>query len=90
MTEPPAHQENLPRLNRIAGQVEGVKRMILEGRYCPDILIQLRAIRSAVRQVENNILQKHLQHCVAQAFATGEGAEEKIQELCKLFSRFDA
>ncbi len=89
MTEHPGHQENLPRINRIIGQMEGIRRMVVESRYCPDILIQLRAVRSAIKQVENNILRKHLQHCVAQAFASGEGAEEKIEELGKIFTRFD-
>ena len=39
----PSHLENIPRLNRIAGQIEGIKKMIEDGRYCPDILSQLRA-----------------------------------------------
>ena len=45
----PSHLENIPRLNRIAGQIEGIKKMIEDGRYCPDILSQLRAVRSAVK-----------------------------------------
>ena len=58
----PNHMENIPRLNRIAGQIEGIKKMIADGRYCPEIISQLRAVRSAVKAVESNILQKHLQH----------------------------
>lgn len=85
----PSHEENLPRLNRIAGQVEGVRKMIREKRYCPDILVQIRAIRSALRVVEGNILQKHLEHCVAQAFEQGDGATEKIAELRKLFEKYN-
>lgn len=86
----PCHKENLPRMNRIAGQVEGVKRMIEEGRYCPDILAQLKAIRSAIKAVEGNILQKHLEHCVAQAFAKGADCDGKIAELRKIFEKYDA
>lgn len=87
--EMPMHEKELTRLNRISGQVEGVKRMILEGRYCPDILTQLRAIRSAVRAVESNILKAHLQHCVAESFASEADRQKKIDELKTIFDRFD-
>ncbi len=85
----PNHAENLPRLNRISGQIEGVKKMIEEGRYCPDILIQLKAIRSAIRAVESNILARHLHHCVAQSFASTSERDKKIDELKVLFDRFE-
>lgn len=84
----PSHLENIPRLNRIAGQIEGIKKMIEDGRYCPDILSQLRAVRSAVKAVEGNILQKHLRHCVARSFADEAVREEKIEELKRLFDRY--
>ncbi len=83
----PSHEENIPRLNRIAGQIEGVKRMIEEGRYCPDILIQLHAVRSAIKSVESYILHKHLQFCVAQSFASEADKNKKIEELKMLFDR---
>lgn len=86
---PPSHLENLPRLNRISGQIEGIKKMIEEGRYCPDILIQLKAVRSAVRAIESNILASHLQHCVAQSFNSEEDRNQKIAELKTLFDRFE-
>ena len=60
MEKHPSHIENIPRLNRIAGQIEGIKKMIEDGRYCPEIISQLRAVRAAVKAVESNILQKHL------------------------------
>jgi len=83
------HTGNLPRLNRISGQIEGIKKMIEDGRYCPEIIAQLRAVRSAVKSVEANILQTHLQHCVAQSFASEADRMEKIEELKKLFDRFE-
>jgi len=85
----PRHIENMPRLNRISGQIDGIKRMIEEGRYCPEIISQLRAVRSAVKAVEANILQKHLQCCVVQSFLSPEEREEKIAELKMLFERFE-
>ena len=69
--------------------MEGVKKMIVENRYCPEILIQLKAIRSAIRAVESNILNRHLQACVAQSFDNEEAKAEKIAELKMLFDRFE-
>ncbi len=85
----PDHSGQIPRLNRIIGQLEGIKKMIEANRYCPDILTQLRAVRSAVRSVEGNILQSHLRHCVAQSFASPEERDRKISELKTLFDRFE-
>lgn len=87
----PAHAAELKRLNRISGQVEGIKKMIVEKRYCPDILMQLRAARSALRSIEANIFETHLQHCVANSLTSGKTKEtqEKIEELKELFKRFD-
>ena len=62
--------------------------MIEDGRYCPDIIIQLRAVRSALKAVETNILHKHLLHCVAQSFDSETERGQKIEELIKLFDRF--
>jgi DNA-binding FrmR family transcriptional regulator len=85
------HDAELSKLNRIAGQIEGVKKMIAERRYCPDILTQLRATRAAIRTVEANILESHLNSCVADSIAGGnaQDAEKKIAELKDLFKRFD-
>lgn len=87
---PPSHLKELSRLNRIVGQVEGIKKMIEGNRYCPDILIQLRAVRSALRAVESNILATHLQHCVAQSFGDKDERDKKIAELKNLFDRFES
>ena len=86
------HDSELGKLNRISGQVEGVKKMIAERRYCPDILTQLRAVRSAVRSVEANILETHLKSCVTESLTSGNArdAQKKIDELKDLFKRFDS
>lgn len=87
----PSHEEHLPRLNRIAGQVEGVKKMIKERRYCPDILTQLHAIRSAVRNLEIQILDSHISQCVTETFQSNdqEKQKQKIEEIRQLIKRFD-
>lgn len=87
----PSHVDQLPRLNRIAGQVEGVKKMIKEQRYCPDILTQLHAVRSAVRNLEIQILDSHLSHCVTETFQRQdqEKQKQKIEEIRQLIKRFE-
>jgi DNA-binding FrmR family transcriptional regulator len=86
----PNHADNLPRLNRISGQIDGIKKMIEEERYCLDIVNQIKAVRSALKSVEKNILQKHIKHCVAASFkASKTEQEQKINELISLFDKSD-
>jgi DNA-binding FrmR family transcriptional regulator len=90
-TTHPDYSKELNRLNRIAGQVEGVKKMVQERRYCPDILIQLRAIRSAVTAVEASILDGHLDSCVTDAFSSKDEGEKKkkMDELKELYRKYN-
>lgn len=60
------------RVNRIAGQVNGIGRMIDEGRYCIDILNQIAAVRSALDALGVVLLTRHIEHCM---LAHGTGAE---------------
>jgi len=89
-TENPSHDIDLPRINRIAGQISGVKKMIEEQRACTDILTQLRAVRSAVKGLEANILERHLNHCVAEGLGADDPdlVAQKIDELKELFTRY--
>lgn len=86
------HKEQIARLKRIEGQVRGVQKMIDDERYCIDILNQLQAIEAAVKGVEANILRKHLQGCVSEAFRTGSEREQdaKLDEIIRLLFRFGA
>ena len=54
----------LNRLSRIEGQVRGVKRMVEESAYCPDILTQVSAIRSALDSFSRELLSNHVKTCV--------------------------
>ena len=85
----PDHGKEISRLNRISGQLEGVRKMISENRYCPDILLQLKAARSAIRSLEARVLKTHLENCVVGAFEekNEKGREEKILELVELYKR---
>ena len=62
-----SHKNQLSRLNRIAGQVNGVVKMVEDQRYCIDILTQIKAIKSALGSVERTIIDEHIQHCVHKA-----------------------
>jgi CsoR family transcriptional regulator, copper-sensing transcriptional repressor len=78
------------RLKRIEGQVRGVQKMVGEGRYCVDILTQIDAITAALARVQDQILEAHLNHCVAEALEGNDGAErrEKIDEAVELLKKF--
>ena len=83
------HKETLNRLARISGQINGIKRMVEEEQYCIGIITQIQAARSALRSVELKILEKHMHHCVNDAFKSGEkeAAEEKMKELLKVMKK---
>jgi len=78
------------RLHRIEGQVRGVERMVEDDRYCIDILTQLGAVSTALESVAMAILDDHVQHCVADALASGDehAAHEKTDELLAAVRRF--
>ena len=83
------HTEALKRIGRIAGQVQGIRRMVEEQKYCIDIITQIQAARSALRAVELQILQKHMRHCVSAAFTSGspKAADEKMNELLRVMKK---
>jgi DNA-binding FrmR family transcriptional regulator len=83
----PSHEAQLPRINRVIGQLEGMKKMISSRRYCPEILVQFKAIKAAIKAVEIEILNSHLGACVADSFKSGRDREKKIAEIKTLLAR---
>lgn len=77
------------RLKRIEGQVRGLQRMVQEDRYCVDVLTQIDAVRAALHKVEEQVLQDHVSHCVADAFASGDPVAQrhKVEELVQTIGR---
>jgi len=77
------------RLRRVEGQVGGLLRMVDDDRYCVDVLTQINAIRAALHKVEERILQDHVSHCVADAFASGDvtAQRHKVEELITTIGR---
>lgn len=87
----PKHHNSTALVNRIAGQVTAIGKMIADDRYCPDILNQVRAARAALRTLESRILESHIRSCVRDTFASGSQKDQdsKVDEIIKLFSRYD-
>ncbi|MGO1397273.1 MAG: metal-sensitive transcriptional regulator [Brevibacterium yomogidense] len=78
----------LTRLKRIEGQARGVHRMVDDEQYCIDILTQISAQISALRNVGLGLLDDHLKHCVVDAAAVGgEAADAKMQEASDAIAR---
>lgn len=74
------------RLNRAIGQLNGIKAMIDEDRYCGDVLTQLAAAESALRSVSRLVLQEHLETCVVERVQGGD--TEVVEELMRLLKQF--
>ena len=83
----PKHNDILPRLKRIEGQVRGITRMVESRRYCIDIIQQLTAARKALDQVSLKIMNGHVNSCVSDAIRRQDG-EKKITELMQTITRF--
>lgn len=76
------------RLNRAIGQLNGVKAMIDDNRYCGDVLTQLAAAESAVHRVSALLLQNHLETCVVEQIEAGNTAIiDEAMQLIKKFAR---
>lgn len=67
------------RLNRIEGQIRGVKSMIERDTYCDDVLNQIAAVQSALNSVGKNLLEAHMKSCIIERIQAGE--DEVIDEL---------
>ena len=79
-------KEILHRLNRIGGQINGIKSMVEEDRYCDDILIQLSAADKAIKALANVLLDAHMHTCLVEHIKAGD--TQAIDEIVDLFRRF--
>ena len=74
------------RINKIIGQLNGIKKMIDEDKYCNDILIQLLATEKAMRSLSNLLLDNHFHTCLVNDIKNGN--EEVVDEALDLLRRF--
>lgn len=76
----------LTRLNRIEGQVRGIKAMVQDERYCPDILVQVSAVQSALNGFCKVLLSNHIKTCVVEDIKNGN-EETAVAELCETIKK---
>ena len=76
----------ITRMNRLIGQMNGVKKMIEDDRYCDDILIQLSAIDKSIKGLANVMIDNHMHTCVIKNIEAGN--YNVIDEIVDLFKRF--
>ena len=82
-----SHQNQIPNLRRIEGQIKGIQTMVEGNQYCIDILNQIKAAKSALSSVENKILNKHIEECVENSLSSDKQLNDKIEELMKVLKR---
>lgn len=75
------------RLNRISGQIAGIKRMVEENRYCGEVLVQVSAVESAVRAFGYLVLEDHMNTCVSEKIRAGD--ENIVRETVELIKKLN-
>lgn len=85
----PDHSKEAVRIKRVRGQLDGILKMIENRKYCPDIMIQVRAAKSAIQAIEHSILKTHMASCVSEVLYEKDEKKTnvKIEELIKLIER---
>jgi len=74
------------RINRAVGQLNGIKTMVEEDRYCGDVLTQLAAVEKAVASISRIVMRDHLQTCVTERIQAGD--QQVIDEVMDLLKKF--
>ena len=83
----PCHKEQLTNLRRVEGQVRGIQGMIEEGKYCVDILNQIKAVKNSITAIEGKILKTHLRECIKTSLKGDDEFDTKINEIMKVLKR---
>ena len=80
------YKKLINRLNRLEGQVRGIKNMVENNAYCPDILVQTAAVQSALSAFSRELLSSHIRTCVSENIRAGkyETVDELTETLQKL------
>jgi CsoR family transcriptional regulator, copper-sensing transcriptional repressor len=76
----------LDRLNRINGQINGIRKMVEDSRYCDDILTQISAVNNSLKSLGLSLIENHMKTCVKEDIKNGK--DEVMDELLKTFERF--
>lgn len=82
---PEEYKRLIHRLNRIEGQIRGIRGMVEKDAYCPEILVQVAAVNAALNAFNKELLANHIKTCVAQDIRAGK--DETIDELVTTLQR---
>lgn len=82
---PEEYKKLIHRLNRIEGQIRGIRSMVEKGVYCPDILVQSAAVTAAMNSFNRELLSDHIRTCVARDIR--DGKDETIDELLNVLQK---
>ncbi len=79
----------IARLNKVEGQVRGIRRMVEEDRYCVDVLQQIASLRSAADAIAQILLEDHIRGCVAEGVRSGDGSSHigEVMEVIRRYTR---
>ena len=89
MMDETQQQSLVTRLNRIEGQVRGIRRMVQEPRVCVELLQQLAAAEAALNRISLAVVRYHVERCVPDGITKGEPeASKRLTELVDIFDRF--
>jgi DNA-binding FrmR family transcriptional regulator len=89
MLDEAQQQAIVTRLNRIEGQVRGIRRMVQEPRLCVDILQQLSAAEAALNRISLSVFRFHVEKCVPEGIEKGDPERSaRLTELVDIFDRF--
>ena len=83
----PCHKDRIANLKRIEGQIKGIIRMIERNEYSIDKINQTKAAKNALGNVENKILETHLNECIKETINNPKIADKKIEELIKILKK---
>jgi DNA-binding FrmR family transcriptional regulator len=78
----------LSRLKKIEGQVRGIQNMVSSGQECEDILVQVRAVTSALKSTTRQILKRYLTKCHEKAVASGEDPYGQLEKTISVLTKF--
>lgn len=81
------HEDVIKRLAKIEGHVRGIKRMVEDEKSCPDVLLQLAAVRAALKKVSKIVFEDHVESCISKAIDEGAG-ESALAELKEALARY--
>ena len=80
------YKDMIHRLNRIEGQIRGIRAMVEDERYCVDIITQVAAVQAALNSFNKVLLERHIKSCVVDDIRRGD-SDATVEELCRTLQK---